>query len=133
MKDMKLAITVFGDQVSPRFDCAQSILFVDLAGDKEISRRSVPISGINGIQQMKTISFECVNVIISGGMPGFYHRMAEAIGVEVIFATGSVEEILDCIKEGERPPGKPSCCNGRGFGHGKGNRFGSGRRAFDKK
>ncbi len=135
MKDRKLAISVFGDQVSPRFDCSQSILVVNLVGGEEVLRRSIPISGMNGIQQMKSISVEGVEVIICGGMPGFYHRMAEAIGVEVIHAAGSVEEILDCIKKGEQPPNKPSCCpgRGRGFGHGQRNRCGSGRRDFDDK
>jgi predicted Fe-Mo cluster-binding NifX family protein len=135
MKDIKLAIPVFGDQVSPRFDCAQSILFVGLIGGKEVSRRSVPITGMNGIQQMKSISMEGVAVIICGGMPGFYHRMAEAIGVEVIHASGSVEEILDCIKRGENPPNTPQCCPGRGygFGRGAGNRCGPGRRDFNEK
>ncbi len=126
MKDMKLAISVFGDQVSPRFDCAQTILVVNLVGGEEVLRRSISTSGMNGIQQMKSISIEGVSAIICGGMPGFYHRMAEAIGIKVIYAAGSVEGILDCIKKGEQPPDKPSCCHkrGRGFGHGQRNHCG---------
>jgi hypothetical protein len=135
MKDMKLAISVFGDQVSPRFDCAQSILFIDLVCGEEVSRHTVPISGMNGIQQMKSISVEGAAFIICGGIPGFYHRMAEAIGVEVIHASGPVEKILDCIKKGEQPPNTPSCCPGRGHGHSHGaeNRCGSGRRNVNEK
>lgn len=126
--NMKLAISVYGDQISPRFDCAQSILIVSFENEAESVRYSISTIGMNGIQQMKSISAERCTTIICGAMPGFFHRMAQAAGLYVVFASGAVEEIIESIKKGGIQTVNAAGFRGHGcgFGHGRGNRCGTG-------
>ena len=63
-----LAITTFGDRVSPRLDCAESALLVTLEDGEIVGYASVRLVQTNPLQKIDLLVRLGVDVLICGGL-----------------------------------------------------------------
>ena len=97
-----VAIPVFGTQVSPRCDCAPEMLFVEFANGAVVSRRTAVMEGMNSLQRIRTFSTSGVTLLVCGVMPGFYRRMVDSLGIQIIHAEGmAIDDLIEGIIKGE--------------------------------
>ncbi len=123
MNRKKVAIAIFGDQVSQRFDCAREIIVIETADGDVCSRQTIPVDCLNGIQIMRAIVASGAEMVVCGAMPCFYYRMAEASGIEVAEASGPVGIVLEQLLEGKSPGSGSTCRRGRRHGHERGSKM----------
>jgi predicted Fe-Mo cluster-binding NifX family protein len=97
-----VAIPVFGTQVSPRCDCAPEMLFVEFENGEVVSRRTTAMEGMIPHQRMKAISSSGATLLVCGAMPGFYRRMVDSLGIQIIHAEGmAIDILIERIIKGE--------------------------------
>ncbi len=120
-KEMLLAITTFGSRVSPRFDCARSLLLVDIEKGESISRKQEAFKRAPAIKRASFLLNNGVKAIITGGILRCdYFALLDA-GLEVHAGfMGEVEENLRRYLTGNLPRLGPGLHFSRK--HGDGNR-----------
>lgn len=123
---MKVALTVWGDLISPVFDVAQRVLIARIAEGRVAERTSVTLGPEWPYSRASKLSKMDVRVVICGAISIEFRRMLELEGIRVIpFITGGVEQVLDAYLKGSlvgdhlRMPG---------FGRGRRRRFRRGSR-----
>ena len=93
---MHVAITVWGDRISPVFDAAQTLLVAEIRDKIIVDRKIIGFqSGIfNGL--IRVLGELNVKVLICGALCEGPVKALESQGIEVIpFMTGEVEKILE--------------------------------------
>jgi predicted Fe-Mo cluster-binding NifX family protein len=102
MNKMKVAIPVFGLQVSPRCDCAQEMLFLEFESGEIVSRKMASMAKMNSLQRIRVISTSGVTLLICGSVSGFFRRMIEALGIRIMYTEGvAVETLIEHLKRRE--------------------------------
>ena len=99
---MKVALTVWGDRISPLFDSTRMLLVAD------IERRGITKRFLESLdcesafsRATKLVALD-VNILICNGISGFLSQLIEAYGIQVIpFTTGGVDEILEAFVTGK--------------------------------
>lgn len=118
---MKIAITVWGNRISPVFDAASTLLLVEIDGNDVASR------DIRLCQPSRHDSFVAllkdndVQLLICGAICEPAVKRLEATGLEVVpFLAGEVEQLIESCLEGQdftefAMPGcrHGRCCRGR--------------------
>ncbi|HIC90462.1 MAG TPA: hypothetical protein EYP21_00045 [Syntrophaceae bacterium] len=109
---MRLAIPIFGSRVSPRFDCSQKILLVDVQNGVVVNKNEVdtshwhPLSHIGRLYDLKPDIVICGNICTRD-----YYGLSNH-GIRIIPSVfGQVEEIIRLFLKGNLITGGP------GFGH----------------
>lgn len=118
---MKVAITIWGNRISPVFDSAQTLLIAEVEGDDIIDRRIERMDGALFSRVLELLESLEVDVLICGALSMGTAALLEAVRIEVIpFIAGDAEEILSLYVDGEdladfTMPGCPrrQCCRGR--------------------
>lgn len=102
---VKIAIPTFGSRVSPRFDCAQSVLIVTVdngqLGERKESVASswAPYERIN-----KLVEFE-VDALVCGGIDCWSAKSLESAGITIYAGvTGEIEDALAALVQGDLYP-----------------------------
>lgn len=114
MDKTKIAIPVFGLHVSPRCDCAREMLFLKFENGKIVSRITASMEGMNSFQRMRTISASGVTLLICGALPGFFRRMIEAQGIQIMHTEAlEIEVLIEHLKRGELNSVVPRAHRGR--------------------
>jgi predicted Fe-Mo cluster-binding NifX family protein len=103
MKSHKLALPVFEERVSPRFDCAPVFLLIDDTIESAAERRTCYATGGMGVcARVRLLQSMAVDVLICGGIDGKSMRLLEQASIEVYpWVTGEVEDALLCYRNGE--------------------------------
>lgn len=102
MDKMKIAIPVFGLQVSPRCDCAQEMLFLEFENGAIVSRITASMKGMNSFQRIRTLSASGVTLLICGAIPGFFSRMIEAQGIWIMHTeVVKIDVLIEHLKRGK--------------------------------
>jgi predicted Fe-Mo cluster-binding NifX family protein len=115
MSKAKVAIPVFGSHVSPRFDCAREILFIEFENGEIVSQRTTAMEGMNSLQRLRIISASGSTLLACGAMSGFYRRMIDSLGIQIIHAEGvEIDSLIERIKYGEFTLTTPCGHKGRG-------------------
>ncbi len=99
---MRLAIPIFGSRVSPRFDCSQKILLVDVQNGTVVNKNEVdasewhPLSHIGELHNLKP------DIVICGGICNRdYYRLSNH-GIRIIPSVfGEVEEVIKSFLKGD--------------------------------
>lgn len=113
---MKIAITVWGNRISPVFDAASALLLVDL------TEREAPGRDLRLFQPGRQDSFIAllqendVGLLICGAICEAAVHRVEAAGVEVIpFLAGEVDPLIEGYLKGQDFTAftMPGCRNGR--------------------
>lgn len=119
---MNVAITVWGNRISPVFDSAQTLLVAEVWDEQVVDRRIQLFQGTLFQQCLSLLQELEVSVLICGALCEGPVRLLESEDIEVIpFVTGEAEEILEWYIQGKdmekfAMPGcnQPKrCCRGR--------------------
>ena len=103
---MKVAIPIFGNRISPRFDCTHRFLVVTIDEGKIVSKEKLALNSINPIQRANELVFMGVDTLICGAINEFTFRMLVAKGINVIpWIIGNMDEVLDLFLKGKLESG----------------------------
>lgn len=115
MNKMKVAIAVFKEHVSLRFDCAEEVLFVEFENGEIVSQKMASMEGLNPLQKLRTISTSGATRLVCGAMPGFYRRITDFLGIRIMHAEGmAIDILIEHLKRGESNLIVPRSQRGRG-------------------
>jgi len=110
---MKIAIPLFGNRISPRFDFSPEMWIIDVEGGKVVGQEKLPTANLNLPQRLEQITLNGVNKVICGGMDGFCQNQLGSRGIDVVQdVIGEAEIVFDLFMRGRLRPGL--CCEGRG-------------------
>jgi len=127
---VRIAIPLFGDEVSPRFGCATRFLLVDVEAGRPMRREVkdlVALGSPPGQLAAFLKSLE-VNKVVCGGLHARFRRDLEALGIEVIWGViGTAEEAVSTLISGRLERDQFLCRGVRG-GTGRRRRRGPCRR-----
>ncbi len=100
--EMKVAIPVFGNRVSPRLDCARQILILEVNGQEIISRQEVDRQSWLSYSDPGRMKALGVDVVICGGVRHWDCLGFLGQGIRVIpHVFGEVEEVVKLFLAGE--------------------------------
>ncbi len=122
---MKLALTVWGNRISPVFDSARTLMVVELRDGLVQSRRLEPCRLEPPFFRASWFTSLGVDELICGAITRQTAQGLESVGVHVIgFITGEVEEILEAYTNGRlaAPRFAMPGCGGRHRKQGRGGR-----------
>ena len=134
---MKVALSVWGERISPVFDTGSSMLVVTLDGAEESGRTTEGLREVFPPRRAARLVELGVDVLICGAISRPLASMIASYGIQVVpFVSGEAEEVLGAwLSGGLRAPSvpprfqMPGCCGmrrrfrGRGqSGWGKGGR-----------
>lgn len=113
---MKVAMTVWGNRISPVFDSAQTILLADIEDGKIVDRRRefLPRMVAPGLARM--VAEKGIDTLICGAISERPSQIIKQSGIKLLsFVGGNAENFLEAYAEGGplelfRMPG---CCNKR--------------------
>ena len=98
---MKLALSVWENRISPVFDCAQTLLVVDITGNMATGKYLEPFQDEAPFSRAMKLSELGVNVLICGAVSDSFANIIETYGIRIIsFVAGTVDEILDAYLTG---------------------------------
>jgi len=122
---MKVALTVWENRISPLFDCARTLLIVDIADQTEPGRYFEPFHCESPSSRAAKLSDLKVQVLICGAVSDIFANMIEAHGIRIIpFVAGDVDEVIDAYLRGAIFSSKfqmPGCGTERDNGYKKEN------------
>lgn len=114
---MNIAIPTLDDRVSPVFDVAQAMVLVDLDGDHERNRQTVPLHSQDLGRRVAELTQHGVDVLICGAISRPLEALLRAAAIEVIPQTcGAVEDVLRAFVAGRLNEPEflmPGCCGRR--------------------
>ena len=122
---MKVAIPIFGPRVSPRFDCASSLLLLTLENGEVIDRREISLTPLGLGQRVERLRELNIETLICGGIDGQSAQVLKAHQIQVTaWVAGETEEAMKYYLRGELKSGTNLC---PGCGQ---NRYHRGRRSL---
>ncbi len=98
---MKIAITVWGNRVSPVFDAAAMILLVEIQNGGITSRQFVPFNPAISWRLGEMLKEMGVSVLICGAISEVPANFLSVSGIQLIpFVSGETEKILEALAKG---------------------------------
>lgn len=99
---MNVAITVWGNRISPVFDSAQTLLIAEIREARVIDRKMQLFPAMMFNRCVRLLEELNVRVLICGALCEGPARVLESRNIEVIpFVTGEAEKILQCFVQGQ--------------------------------
>jgi len=99
---MKIAIPTFATRVSPRFDCAQSVLVVTIDEGGTPERQELAAGDWAPHERINRLLELGVNTIICGGIDRWSVASLQSAGVTIYgWVTGEVEDALCALLKGD--------------------------------
>jgi predicted Fe-Mo cluster-binding NifX family protein len=109
---MKVAIPLFRDRISPRFDVCPEIWIVELRDGEVIKQEKWTIGSFDLQQRLDQLASRRVDKVICGGIDRFCVDHLGNMGIEVIHnVAGEAGEVLNLFIRGVLRPG--FYCNGK--------------------
>jgi predicted Fe-Mo cluster-binding NifX family protein len=110
---MKIAIPLFGNRISPRFEFSPEIWIIELK-DGEVQREErFPTNNLSLPQRLDQLASNGVNKIICGGIDGLSLNLLGGRGIDVIHnVVGEAQEGINLFLRGLLRPG--FCCDRKG-------------------
>jgi predicted Fe-Mo cluster-binding NifX family protein len=111
---MKIAITLFIDRISPRFDFAPTLGLFNIEGEKIVESKEVSCEGWNDMERVSRLKELGVQTVICGGLPNHLLSLLNHNGIKVIpWIAGDANEALTLFLQGRLSSGM-ALCPGRG-------------------
>jgi predicted Fe-Mo cluster-binding NifX family protein len=99
---MNVAITVWGNRISPVFDSAKTLLVAEIREDQVVDRKTQMFQTTVFNRCLRLLEELDVRVLICGALCEGPVRLLESHGIEVIpFVTGEAEKILESYVQGK--------------------------------
>ena len=110
---MKIAIPIFGNRVSPRFDFSPEMWIVKVERGEVVEQEKLSTASLNLPQRLEQITSNEVDKLICGGIDSFSLSQLGSRGIDVLQdVIGDAEIVIDLFMRGGLRPGV--CCEGRG-------------------
>jgi predicted Fe-Mo cluster-binding NifX family protein len=110
---MKIAIPIFGNRISPRFDFSPELWVIEVEKGEVLGQEKLPTANLNLPQRLEQITSNGVDKVICGGIDGFSRNQLGSRGIDVIQdVIGDAEIVFDLFMGGRLRPG--FCCEKRG-------------------
>jgi predicted Fe-Mo cluster-binding NifX family protein len=110
---MKIAIPVFENRISPRFDFAPTFLLFNIVGERVTEWKEISCEGNEGIQRISQLKDLGVDTLICGGLPSYLLDLLNNRGIKVIpWISGNASEALVLFLQGRLNSGM--VCSGKG-------------------
>ncbi|HUT84862.1 MAG TPA: NifB/NifX family molybdenum-iron cluster-binding protein [Thermodesulfobacteriota bacterium] len=114
---MKIAIPLFIDRISPRFDFAPTLGLFNIEGEKIMDSREISCEGWNENERILQLKELGVDTLICGGLPNYLMGLLNHNGIKVIpWVAGNANEALALFLQGRLDSGM-TLCAGRGRRH----------------
>jgi predicted Fe-Mo cluster-binding NifX family protein len=114
---MKIAIPIYGNRVSPRFDFSPEMWIVELEKGEVVGQERLSTANLNLPQRLEQVTSNGVVKLICGGIDFFSRNQLGSRGVDVVQdVIGDAEIVIDLFRRGRLRPGL--CCErrrGKGF------------------
>jgi predicted Fe-Mo cluster-binding NifX family protein len=111
---MKIAIPVFENRISPRFDCAPGVRLCEVEGDKITVMSEISCRGFNDNERVSQLKDLEVDTLICGGLPTYLLGILKNIGINVIpWVAGDTGEALKLFLRGRLNSGMVICQVGK--------------------
>jgi predicted Fe-Mo cluster-binding NifX family protein len=103
---MKIAIPMFGNRISPRFDFSPEMWIIDVEGGKVVRQEKLPTAHLNLPQRLEQITSNGVDKVICGGIDGFCQNQLGGRGIDIVQdVMGDAEIVFDLFMKGRLQPG----------------------------
>ena len=90
-----LAIPVWNDQVSTTFDFARKLLVVEANGEREVSRREIPLGDETVDRKARRIRGLGAQVVLCGAVSESLARAVSQTGIQIIpYVSGEADSVL---------------------------------------
>jgi predicted Fe-Mo cluster-binding NifX family protein len=110
---MRVAIPIFGPRVSPRFDCAPSLLLFTVENGKVVERGEAYLTHLDLWQRLGRLRELGIQALICGGIDGHSARVLQDYQIQVIsWVAGEADEAMKLFLQGELKSGSflyPRC------------------------
>ncbi len=102
---MKVAIPLFNERVSPRFDFASRILLATVQDQRVVAKEELPLKGYDLFERSALLKELNVDILICGGIQCFVAKDLAYSNVQVISTiVGDAEEALKGYLRGALSP-----------------------------
>ena len=99
---MKIAITVWGNKISPVFETAEHLLLVDIVDAVEQNRELIKMNGLLPVQKITLLEDLNVQLLVCGAITRELESSFDANKVKIIsFVCGNVEQLISAVSHGE--------------------------------
>jgi predicted Fe-Mo cluster-binding NifX family protein len=110
---MKIAIPIFGNRISPRFDFSPEIWVIEVERGKVVGEAKLFTANLNLPQRLGQITSNGVDKVICGGIDGLSRNQLGSRGIDVVQdVIGDADIVFDLFMRGRLRPG--FCCERRG-------------------
>jgi predicted Fe-Mo cluster-binding NifX family protein len=107
---MRIAIPIFGNRISPRFDFAPHLGLFDTEGKKVIASRDVCCDGWGDVERISRLKDLGINTLICGGLPDHLLGILTTYEIRVIpWIAGNADEALELFLQGRLKQGMVIC------------------------
>lgn len=121
---MLVAMTVWGDRVSPVLDSAKNLLVADISAGEVVGRRIEYIEAVLLPRRLLELKQQGVQMLICGAVSQEMAAIVESCDIKLLpFLAGDVDKILEAVVHGRSVSAfaMPGCrCSGRFGGGGNG-------------
>ena len=109
---MKIAIPIFGDRISPRFDFSPEMWVIEVERGKVVGQEKLSTANLNLPQRLEQITSNGVDRVICGGIDGLSRNQLGSRGIDVVQdVIGDADIVFDLFLRGRLRPG--FCCEKR--------------------
>ena len=110
---MKIAIPIFGNRISPRFDFSPEIWVIEVERGKVVKQERLFTTNLSLPHRLEQITSNGVDKVICGGIDGLSRNQLVNKGIDVVQdVIGDADIVIDLFLRGRLRPG--FCCEGRG-------------------
>lgn len=96
-----IAVSVFGNRVSSRFDCSDNVLLVTLDNGEVVQRQEIRWVHVNTLEKIRLLAQEGVSLLICGGLTETYSNLLHDSGIQVVsWVRGEVDDVLFQFQQG---------------------------------
>ncbi len=104
MADERVAVTVWGERVSPLLDASRQALLLDLEQGRVVGRRQLSLPDGSGEAKLVTLRRHGVSTLLCGAASRELAARAAALGLELVpFLAGEVEVVIAAFLAGRLP------------------------------
>ena len=102
----KIAIPIFNERVSPRFDCAESFLLIVVENSEVVESEELQASQLSTMERVSRLGDLRVDTLICGGIDEVSARRLVHNGIRIYsWVTGLARDAIDSLLNGDLEPG----------------------------
>jgi predicted Fe-Mo cluster-binding NifX family protein len=110
---MKVAIPIFENRISPRFDFSPEMWVIEIEKGKVVGQEKFSTANLNLPQRLEQITSNGINKVICGGIDGLSRDQLGSRGIDVVQdVIGDADIVFDLFLRGRLRSG--FCCERRG-------------------